>query len=200
VKRLLAVIAIAAATVPLLAVPAAHAGLGCHSTSARDARGVRVDVVDVCFDPVVIRIQPGQRVRWTNKDPFPHNVFGVGGKWGDVRELAQGQSVSERFAASGVYPYICILHPGMAGVVVVGDGTSRLTEIDSAAVTTVPETPAAPPAAPAAAAPAATAPVTADSNTGPVIAALLALSASVLIGSVVLLARRTPAAQPHPQV
>ena len=37
--------------------------------------------------------------------------------------LGQGGTYSYTFAASGVYPYYCFLHPGMVGAVVVGDGT-----------------------------------------------------------------------------
>lgn len=199
-KRLLAVLAIATATVPALAVPAAEAGGGgCHSDVARDARGVNVQLAGACFDPAVIRIQPGQRVRWTNKDPMTHNVVGVAGSWGSGRELSEGQSVTEQFAKSGVYPYYCAFHPGMVGAVVVGDGTSTATEIDGASVATVPEAPAAQP--PAAQQPQ-TEPVAAESSgdAGPIIAGLLALAGAVLIAAVVLLARRTPTAEPHPQL
>jgi plastocyanin len=201
VKRLLSVIVMATATVPMIAVPAADAGGGgCHSTRVRDARGVQVQLTEACFDPAVIRIKPGQRVRWTNQDPMTHNVIGVGGSWGSGQDLNEGDSVTEEFGKSGVFPYFCIFHPGMVGAVVVGDGTSSATVIDNAGVVTVPEQP---PAAPPAAQPAAQlvpTPVAAERDNGPVIAALLALAGAVLIGAVVLLARRTPGAEPHPQV
>lgn len=198
-KRLLAVIAIATLTVPVLAVAVAvpaQAGGGCHSEHARDARGVQVNMAGACFDPMVIRIQPGQRVRWTNQDSMVHNVLGAGRTWGSGADLTEGKSVAERFAKSGVYPYFCAFHPGMVGAVVVGDGTSSDTDIDSTAVTSVQDEAPAPPAA---AQPAAAQQGAAESNAGPMIGALIALAAALVLGALVLLARRTPHGDPHPQ-
>ncbi|MEO6397444.1 MAG: hypothetical protein ABIP13_03140, partial [Tepidiformaceae bacterium] len=36
--------------------------------------------------------------------------------------LSQYATTEQTFTAPGLYPYACILHPGMVGVVVVGDG------------------------------------------------------------------------------
>jgi hypothetical protein len=36
--------------------------------------------------------------------------------------LKQGESIQQTFSNSGVYPYFCFVHPGMIGVIVVGDG------------------------------------------------------------------------------
>src|SRR5439155_16682304 len=110
-----------------LGAPAAVAGGGCHSSQFTDARGVRVDVQNLCFTPTVIRIQPGQRVTWTNQDNTAHTVTGAAFLWGSTDELGFHQKISFRFAASGVFPYFCLIHPGMVGAVVVGDGTSAAT-------------------------------------------------------------------------
>src|SRR5262249_60976877 len=58
-------------------VPVASAGGGCHGGQFVDARGVRVDLEGACFTPTVIRIQPGQSVTWTNKDPMEPTVTGA---------------------------------------------------------------------------------------------------------------------------
>ncbi len=132
-----------------LGAPAAMAGGGCHGGEFNDARGVKVDLVSACFSPTVIRIQPGQRVTWTNQDSMVHTVTGAAYRWGSTNELSPHQSISFRFAASGVYPYFCLIHPGMVGAVVVGDGTSSDTttqDIVPVVGTPAPNPPAAQPA------------------------------------------------------
>jgi plastocyanin len=126
IKRVLAVGMLAVMALSLGA-SGAIAGGGCHSEQFVDAVGVRVDLRELCFTPTVIRIQPGISVTWTNRDPLDHTVTGAAYRWGSMNTLVPGRSISFRFQASGVYPYGCLLHPGMVGAVVVGDGTSSKT-------------------------------------------------------------------------
>jgi plastocyanin len=130
-----------------LFAPSAMAGGGCHGGLFSDAKGVRVDLRDLCFTPTVIRIQPGQSVTWTNRDDTAHTVTGVALRWGAYDELSLNDTVTYRFQTSGVFPYFCVIHPGMVGAVVVGDGTSKDTTTQSV-VPVVASTP--PPAAPTA--------------------------------------------------
>lgn len=104
------------------AVPAAAGGF-CHSVPT-DATGTAVEMKDACFTPTVLHVKPGQAITWVNRDGFAHVVIGAGGTWGGFDELARGDSVTYRFGAPGVYPYFCMLHPGMIGAVVVGDGSA----------------------------------------------------------------------------
>jgi plastocyanin len=104
------------------AVPAAAGGGGCHGP-VRDGRGVRADIVNFCFDPAMIRVAPGQTVTWTNRDQADHTVTGVGGSFGNYESIQPGASVTFKFSRDGLYPFFCMLHPGMVGVVVVGAGT-----------------------------------------------------------------------------
>jgi plastocyanin len=149
VRRALAVGVLALAALSFWA-PGAIAGGGCHGGQFTDAKGVRVDLRDACFTPTVIRVQPGQSVTWTNDDSMDHTVTGAGYRWGGMDTLRQGRSVTYAFKASGVFPYFCIIHPGMVGAVVVGNGLSKDT-ITEAVVPVVPTTaaPAPPTAAPA---------------------------------------------------
>jgi len=101
----------------------ASAGGTCHS-AATAGRGVSVTVRGLCFGPTVLYVLPGTRVTWTNRDPVLHTVTGLGFRWGSGDSLGQGNSISYRFTAPGVYPYSCIIHPGMVGAVVVGDAGS----------------------------------------------------------------------------
>lgn len=100
----------------------AFAGGGCHQVPTA-SRGNTVDVTDLCFVSTVLYVKPGTDVTWTNRDSMTHVVVGVGDMWGDPNiSLLQGDTVSYRFDQDGVYPYSCLLHPGMVGAVVVGDG------------------------------------------------------------------------------
>ncbi len=120
-----------------LLVPAASGGAGCHEAPRPfDARTQVVAMKDYCFSPAVVRIEPKQSITWVNRDVDAHTVTGIGGTWGSYDELGRGGRVTSSFAASGVYPYFCALHPGMVGAVVVGDGVSPggVGEVNSSAV------------------------------------------------------------------
>jgi plastocyanin len=121
-------------------VPAVFAGGGCHGAEIQDARGVSVDLSSLCFTPMVIRVDPGRQVTWTNRDPTPHTVTGPLGAWGSPEQLTTGQSATYRFATAGIFPYACILHPGMVGAVVVGDG-GRPGAAAAASIESVPPSP-----------------------------------------------------------
>jgi plastocyanin len=121
----------------------ALAGGGCHIPPTT-GRGDRVDIADLCFDATVLYVQPGTDVTWTNRDAMTHVVVGVGDSWGDPEiSLMQGDTVSYRFDQDGVYPYSCLIHPGMVGAIVVGDGVGT----DPAGVVPVTTTQVSPPVA-----------------------------------------------------
>jgi plastocyanin len=54
----------------------AVAGGGCHAEAGAltDARATNVDLVGACFAPMVVRVDPGDTVTWTNQDSVPHTV------------------------------------------------------------------------------------------------------------------------------
>src|SRR5207247_8561062 len=98
-----------------------------------ERRTTEVPIVGLCFKPTVVHIAAGETVTWTNEDPVAHTVTGVNGSFGDWNPLAKGMTTKQRFDAPGTYPYFCVLHPGMAGAVVVGDST---VPVQQAAATT----------------------------------------------------------------
>ena len=102
-------------------VASASGGGGCGAP-VTDATGTSVEIDMFCFSPTVLRTEPGAVVTFTNIDPITHNVLGAYGAWGTWDALKRGRGISFRFAESGVFPYVCAYHPGMVGVVVVGDG------------------------------------------------------------------------------
>ena len=56
-----------------------------------------------------------ETVIWINKDNVAHTVTGFG-----IDEKVQpGQSITHTFNETGSYDYVCTIHPGMTGTVIV---------------------------------------------------------------------------------
>ena len=128
-KRIGAALALGIVAATLL-TPSAAAGGMCHpgtGTRMRTSTEPAVNIDKCAFEQTVVYIDPGDTVRWTNKDVFPHSVTGAAGSWGDEVMLSQDDEVAHTFKAEGVYPYYCVLHPSMVGAVVVGDATKAVT-------------------------------------------------------------------------
>lgn len=91
-----------------------------------DQRTTEIKVTDMCFSPTVARIEVGDTVTFFN-GPTQHMVGGMAGSFGDLHtELGANEKLSYRFDEEGVFPYACILHPGMGGAIVVGDGEGKV--------------------------------------------------------------------------
>lgn len=105
----------------LVAAGGATAGGGCHDQGAvASAASASVVKIDGCtFLPTIDRVPVGASVTFLNSGTGPHDISGRSGTWGS-RMLEPGSSFAHRFAVAGIYPYSCSLHPGMAGMVVVG--------------------------------------------------------------------------------
>ncbi len=104
------------------AAGAALAGGGCHGgeqTAATEGSATVVKIDGCTFAPTVTRIPVGAEVTFLNTSVSPHDVTGRNHEWG-TPSLGVGASYANRFGKAGVYPYSCSLHPGMAGVVMVG--------------------------------------------------------------------------------
>lgn len=126
------IIAIAAGLVAAVVALPAQAGGGGHCPNpTADRRGTEVVMSRNCFVPGILRAPSGAEVTFTNDDAAPHTVTGLGYAWGNDRDLSRDESVTMRFTKDGIYPYACLLHPGMIGVVVVGDANSSGLSSDS---------------------------------------------------------------------
>jgi hypothetical protein len=79
---------------------------------------VRVDMRQIEFSPRQIRIRAGQTVEWINSDPVVHTVTADDQSWGSEL-LQEGERYERRFTEPGRYPYVCLPHPMMTGVVIV---------------------------------------------------------------------------------
>ena len=181
--RLLAAIAVLAALGAGSVAPVV-AGGGCHGPDGTahtegDATVVRMDTC--AFAPTVVHVPVGTEVRFLNTAQVDHLVVGESQSWGTELPLTPGDETSRRFAAKGVYPFSCPLHPGMVGAVVV-------VGADAAAVLPAAADGAANEVAPAAAAPAPASSATEGGNALPIVGVVI-LAAAVLIGGG-LIARR----------
>ncbi len=117
------------ATLTLVPTPASASGGGGCGGPVTDEAGTAVEIRGFCFSPTILRVGAGQEVSFRNTDPTTHNVLGANATWGGYDSLRRGAEVAYRFEESGVYPYVCVFHPGMVGAVVVGDGSGG--EIDT---------------------------------------------------------------------
>ena len=147
-KRAVTILLLSAVSSALLVLsPTAAAGGGCHSigaSSVAQAKGknVTVDIGKCMFTPTIVYIEEGTTVTWDNFDPVPHTVTGVSlSLYGEEYLEANERPVSFTFDEAGVFPYYCILHPGMAAAVVVGDVDAQAAAADEAAAAIAPSDP-----------------------------------------------------------
>jgi plastocyanin len=111
-----------------VAAPAAvQAGDPCfHSTDrppVTDEVATHVRIGECAFVPTITRVPVGTRVTFANGSNMDHEVAGANLTWGAAqRPIAPGALVEHTFTAAGVYPYSCMIHPGMTGAIFVGDG------------------------------------------------------------------------------
>jgi plastocyanin len=103
-------------------VATASGGGGCGRAVTYDG-GTRINIHNFCFGPTILHVRPGETVTWVNRDTFPHSVLGANGSWGSFDSIRlHGRKLRYRFVEPGVYPYVCTIHVGMVGAVVVGNG------------------------------------------------------------------------------
>jgi plastocyanin/mono/diheme cytochrome c family protein len=92
---------------------------GGAATSGAHGHGANTIAMDgTSFEPSSFTVKVGGTVTFTNKDPFPHNVVS---KTGGFRSGDVDSDQSWQFHATkpGTFPYVCTLHPGMKGTIIV---------------------------------------------------------------------------------
>lgn len=102
-----------------------------HIVEMRNADPDNADVVNV-FTPPVLRIAPGDSVRFKVIDPG-HNSASKKGMIPDGATPWNGkidEEIEVTFTIDGTYGYICLPHyeMGMVGLILVGDHTQNLAE------------------------------------------------------------------------
>jgi plastocyanin len=125
-----------------LAAPAVLAGDPCFhsfdnrppvSSAATDA----ISIQECTFGPTVAYVPLGAEVTWQNASSQGHEVVGSNLTWGAHDKLLQpGDTIGWTFETAGVYAYSCMLHPGMTGAIVVGDGAAAAAPAGAGSGTT----------------------------------------------------------------
>jgi len=97
------------------------AGSGVPGTS--EMPGCEED--NTCFIPSTIEVAPGTTVTWVHDDATPHTITsgsltdGGPDDMFDSGLVMAGESFEHTFDEVGEYPYFCIVHPWMTGMVLV---------------------------------------------------------------------------------
>jgi len=119
--------------------------IGVLSTIAPSAFAAKVSVpagtnlpgceeTNECWFPAEISVGVGETVMWSNDDTAAHTVTsgsaadGPDGNF-DSSLFMAGAEFSHTFDAAGTYPYFCMVHPWMAGVVIVREAMAEEEEI-----------------------------------------------------------------------
>lgn len=71
------------------------------------------------FEPPTLSVAVGTTVLFTNKSQYPHNVIFADEKIDSSDLVGTDKTFSTKFSSPGTYTYVCTLHPGMKGTVVV---------------------------------------------------------------------------------
>ena len=108
--------------------PQAFAEHGATSVTVENAPGSSVpgceETAEGCFIPNIATVVIGGTVTWENGDTAAHTstagsaTEGPSGVW-DSSLIMAGSSFSHTFDAEGTFDYFCMVHPWMAGTVIV---------------------------------------------------------------------------------
>jgi pseudoazurin len=125
----------------LLAAPVILPGLGRAEGTAHEVAMLNMDPDDrqqrMIFKPAVLRIQPGDTVKFVATDRG-HNAQSLPGMTPEGAEEFRGKMNEElevTFDVEGTYGYVCQPHMamGMIGFILVGDFTTNLEAVREAA-------------------------------------------------------------------
>ncbi len=112
-------ISIVAAAIPAFAD---HATVSVSAPQGTSVPGC--EVTNECFVPYEVTIDIGGEVTWSNDDTAAHTVTAGSAAQGpsgvfDSSLFMAGTTFSHKFESVGEFPYFCMVHPWMAGVVTV---------------------------------------------------------------------------------
>lgn len=74
---------------------------------------------DIQFKPKSITVKVGDTVRWVNEDPLQHNVVAQSGANFSSELFDQNGTYRYKTTQAGTIKYVCTVHPGMEGTIVV---------------------------------------------------------------------------------
>lgn len=98
----------------------------------------QVSIQNFSFVPQSLSIVAGDSVIFTNNDVAPHTATSTTGLF-DSGFLNVGAAWGTQFNSDGSYPYVCLYHSNMTGVITVGGGQSTDTSwVELTSPTTLP--------------------------------------------------------------
>jgi plastocyanin len=110
-------------TLPIAALAAVLLLAACDTDEAPDGApddaAAEVDIVDSAFQPPEVEVTVGDTVLWTHTGNVAHTVTFDDGP--DSGTINSGDTFSRTFDDAGEFDYVCVIHPGMAGIVVVSE-------------------------------------------------------------------------------
>lgn len=116
-KRSISILAAGLAAALLLA---ACSGDEAATTTTTAPAGTEFAVVmeSFSFTPAELTVPVGATVTWTNRHGARHDVVAADGAF-ESPLFGEGETFSFTFTAAGEYPYVCTIHPGMEGTIIV---------------------------------------------------------------------------------
>jgi len=101
----------------LLALSLVPIGADGRKRLPRQAKAVRVAIKNFKYRPPTLRIRRGTKVVFVNRDRASHTATRRGSF--DTGNIRRGRAATVRFRRSGVYRYVCTIHPFMRGKIIV---------------------------------------------------------------------------------
>ncbi len=86
--------------------------------NASPVAGDSVGMAGSAFSPANLLVRIGSTVVWTNDDSIPHTATADDRSWSSG-DLQPGATFRRTFTTPGSYPYTCLYHPWMRGIVTV---------------------------------------------------------------------------------
>ena len=80
-----------------------------------------VTISGFAFKPATLKTTVGKTVTWRNADAAPHTATATAFS---SPQLTKGGTFRRTFSRAGTYAYVCALHPGMRGMIVVAAGSA----------------------------------------------------------------------------
>ena len=110
-RRLIAVVAVVLA--------AAGCGGGGGGSSEGGSPPGAVSMKGLRFHPDSTTVRVGEKVTWTNDENVDHNVTATKGAKFKSQAFGSGKTYSFTPTKAGTIDYVCTLHPGMVGKLIV---------------------------------------------------------------------------------
>lgn len=99
--------------------PASTPAPASTSTGSASTGGVAVAMKNIAFSPTTVHVKVGEKITWTNQDSVDHNVTSQSGEQIASQNFGQGGTFSFTPTRAGTIKYVCTIHPGMDGTIVV---------------------------------------------------------------------------------